>query len=339
MRLWFVILATLSAGVWGYSKPKFKQFYPKYEYFFDAAAQRCQPEIRAYQLSIRTPVCDAPCACAIDCLLSNTTASIQANMASASVILGLTPAILVFVGPTVSEMATISTWSPLLGLMLVMASPAVNIQRVFSGNNVSDLIHEPVSVTYSSWHNWLRQRGKLTVYATKLTKFILVLGALVNTVENSIRLELRTVPSFRCGVVGLPIAWSLLGISVYLFAAVGVRMRGQSRTALKQPKQSHAWEVLGNSQNTIISETLLWVGSKVAIAVMIFGVAVLSSLLLIAASDAVVVLVRYLLSAGICQTVLLSELASLRIAAAQQKKPKKEEVVIHEANKTADAMA
>jgi hypothetical protein len=73
------------------------------------------------------------------------------------------------------------------------------------------------------------------------------------------------------------------------------------------------WKQLVQGEDTRIGECLFWLASLLSIVHMLFGVLVFASLLFIAALDALPVVARYAVSVGICEGILLVELAGMRL--------------------------
>ena len=66
-----------------------------------------------------------------ECLLQNTPEIVRADMAAASVLLGLVPTILGLAGSSTVGIGLVALQYPFLALLLGIASPAVNPLRTF----------------------------------------------------------------------------------------------------------------------------------------------------------------------------------------------------------------
>lgn len=129
--VWVVLVLSFPQPSRAILRLKFQHWFPKYEQHWLEAAASCEQELSNYLHDNRTAECSTPCACAADCLLQNVTSTIQSNFASAQVLLGLVPVILVFFGPTIAEVAALSTYRPLLAVLLALGSPAIKVGRLF----------------------------------------------------------------------------------------------------------------------------------------------------------------------------------------------------------------
>lgn len=303
------MIAACPLLVSAFMKLKFKQFFPTYREYFIDASSNCTVELNNYWHNVGqlSPYL-TPCAHAADCLLNNLPGTIQTNMGSAAVVLGFIPTTLAFFGPSLAEMAAVSLYNPLLAMLLSLASPAVNVQWLFRRDDIIEEIEKPVSLTFRKYQIWLDNHIQLKPVVASL-KWFIAFAALANNVLNSVYLDLRTISGWRCGVLFMPLFWSLFAFVVHIFAMIAVRSRSYS-TATSPLRYS--WRHLPGSHDTWLSECLMWTGSLAATIQMLFGILDLSSLVFISALDALPIAIRYGISAIVCQIVLLSELASLR---------------------------
>lgn len=60
-----------------------------------------------------------------ECMLDAIASDIAANFNSATVVLGLMPTLLVTIGPSIVEMAGLSSYRPLLGFLIALGEPAI----------------------------------------------------------------------------------------------------------------------------------------------------------------------------------------------------------------------
>lgn len=79
-------------------------------------------------------------------------------------------------------------------------------------------------------------------------------------------------------------------------------------------------------QDGSVGEILFWPASLGGIVHMVIGLMVFSSLLFVGALDAIPVLLRYAASAGVCQAILLVELADIRLDLAEPRSDEDERV-------------
>ena len=132
------------------------------------------------------------------------------------------------------------------------------------------------------------------------------LAAIANNVCNSVYLDLRTISGWRCGVLFLPLAWSLSSVLVQVWGMLVVRVRlpgteDGSRSSISNLMKSTNYTHATTGKDTVTSELLLAVASLFAIIQVIFGVFHLSSLVFISAMEALQVFVLYAVSTLVCQ--------------------------------------
>ncbi|KAF2664294.1 hypothetical protein BT63DRAFT_105445 [Microthyrium microscopicum] len=314
--IWLIWLASLffSSPSFAVKRTKFQHWFPEYEQRWTKAVNGpCQQKVTNYILNDRTN-CSAPCACAADCILQNTTASMQSQFALAQVLLGLVPVILAFIGPTIAEVAVLSTYRPVLAILLGIGSPAVNILRAVKNVDVREPLEGSQSAISQAWSKWLANQTVAAQLCMKTVTYLLALGAVYNNIRTSIYTDLRIISGWRCGAVYMPLAWSMLAVIVHGWGMIAIRVRlgTLSLPSLKSAMQSDAFKLISTTEDNSISEALFWVASVCAVVHMTYGVLVLSSLIFIGALEALQVLVLYAVSAVVCQFILLSEIATMK---------------------------
>ena len=307
------ILAIHGTGIQAVLRSKFQHWFPRYEQHWIQASASCHSQLTAYHQGSQTE-CNAPCACAADCLLKDITGTIQSNFASAQVLLGLIPAILVFVGPTIAEVAVLSTYRPLLAVLLTLGSPAISLGRLLGHVDVREPFRRPVSRSYKLWSSWLSRRRVWRRALVRVVVYIGAVGAIANNVQNSVYLDMRTISGWRCGALLMPLWWSLLAGVVHLFGMIAIRVRPGSGFALMKESvvASNLFQRVVEGEDGVLSESLFWFASLCAVVHMVYGVLELSSLVFIDALEALKVFVRYAVSASACQFILLLELMEMR---------------------------
>lgn len=309
---------------------KLQHWFPQYEQRWLQAVPKCQQQLTNYLTNNRTS-CRSPCACAADCFLEDITGTIQSNFASAQVLLGLIPTILVQFGPTIAEMAVLSTYQPFLTVLLAFGSPAVHVTRLF-GNQVDirEPLTRPVPRILEVFAGWLEDghgcqagagpparmwhRNSVFRYVFRVLSYVAALAAIANNVHNSVNLDLRTISGWRCAALLMPFYWSLSAVVVHAFGMLSVRCRVRtSGTATSSAhRRPQAFRELADTSDGVLSELFLWLASLCAIASLVFGTLDLSSLVFISAIEALEVFFRYAASAALCQLVVMVELARLR---------------------------
>lgn len=328
----FILVATLICSVSALpSHQKLQIWFPKYEYHWLRAGTFCKTELNDYWTNNRSR-CWATCACAVDCLLDHTSETIKSNMATANVILGLMPGILVLLGPSVAEMSLLSTRYPLFALLLSFASPAINITHLYRAPaSPQSLLDTTTSISLSKSHTWTKGLPSWGRTVIRVAEYALAGGMLGNTIQTSLYLDYRTVSGWRCSLMYMPLSWALASSLVHLigFAAIRFQVRPSPPKSSNNPTslvisaltwvsrlfvvQFDEWKyVVANGQDGIISEILFFLASAAGILHYIFGVLVFSSLVFVGALDTLPIVARYAASSVVCQAILLFELAGLR---------------------------
>ncbi|KAF2232562.1 hypothetical protein EV356DRAFT_245063 [Viridothelium virens] len=251
-----------------------------------------------------TSQCAHPCSCAADCLLQNITGTMQSNFASAQVLLGLKTAILVYIGPTIAEVAALSTYKPLLAFLLGLGSPAVNFARLFRCIDFREPFVRPLSTSSRVWCTHLARQKIIVRTVVQIFSYVGALLAIANNAYNSVYTDFRTISGWRCSIRLMPLLWSVLAVGVHILGMLAVRVRllDGYRPSIRCAIQSNFYlRAAAAGENTAPSEALLWVASLCSIGHMVFGILVLSSLVFISASEAFQVFAMYAASAGLCR--------------------------------------
>lgn len=147
------------------------------------------------------------------CLLQYTNELVKANMASASVLLGLMPTILGYAGSTLAETNLLAVRRPLLALMLAMGSPSVPPRRALDHADVPSILE--------------RRKGRHTLNAAcgslasnraiAAMEMFLALAAFANVILTSYELGMKTFLAFQTDIWSLPLVWSLSTAAPHLW--------------------------------------------------------------------------------------------------------------------------
>ncbi|KAL2205791.1 hypothetical protein CC79DRAFT_1369243 [Sarocladium strictum] len=134
---------------------QFKKWYLQYEDSFSSILHdTCQEPYQIYlsrlvnktridwrggaddKIALQQPV--------LECMLAHTSEYIKTSMASAQVLLGLTPTILAFMSPSAQEIALLSNIAerPVLGFMLSLCSPTTHLARLFEYTDPVKLLED-----------------------------------------------------------------------------------------------------------------------------------------------------------------------------------------------------
>lgn len=321
MRLFtFFILSMAFLQAQAYQRHKFDYWLPYYEYIWRERSEACQTDLYIYYANIRKNV-TAPCAAVVDCMLTNVSESVKSNMASADILLGLTPQILGLAGPTVGEMAILSTHSPGFTSLLSLSFPSRSIAGLFVSVDVAGLLSKPVARTTQTYFLWFDKRPAHVRRFIHAISYATAAGAVANNIYTSIYLDLRTASGWRCGVDYLPLAWSISGFLITLVEMLAIRMRVMPGTPQRR-LLSWLWRqdecrlrpsILREAQDGCLTEVLFGIANFCSIVQTVLGTTILAGLLFISFLDALQIIMRYWASVAICSLLLRLELAGLRL--------------------------
>ena len=138
-------------------------------------------------------------------------------MQSATIILGLMPTILAYVGPTVGEMALISSRRPVLAVFLTLGAPAIFATRPFDFNNPRQSLKKDVGTFALS--------KQIPVRAAIMTaaQYLLLSLAVINCLLNSVQLGTSTILSWKCLWPYLQLGWYFMPLVPHFCAALSIR--------------------------------------------------------------------------------------------------------------------
>jgi len=315
MKFLSSFLLFLCSPVFALQRTKFQHWFPQYNHHWVKAAQGpCQQQILAYVQNNRTQ-CHSPCACAADCILQNITGTIQSNFASAQVLLGLIPVTFGLIGPTITEIAVLSTHSPLISILLAIGSPAISVLKPFSKMNVLEPLSAPQSVIFHLGARRIATNSALVRVLIEGLIFAVAFMAIGLNIRTSIYVDMRTISGWRCATLYLPLVWSTLAVFVHGCGMLAMRARlGKLfQIGFGNILRSQSFWLIETSKDCVVSEALFWLSSLFSIGHLTFGILVLSSLMFISALEALQMFSLYAVSAALCKLVLLLKLSSIRL--------------------------
>ncbi|GAB7324086.1 hypothetical protein MBLNU13_g07474t1 [Cladosporium sp. NU13] len=240
--LWAIFLLPLPATA--ILRLKLQRWFLDDSDYWINAASKCEAEITAYLINNRTEVCPTPCSCAADCILSDIPGTLESNYASAQVILGLVPAVLLLIGPSIAEVAAISTRRPLLAVLIALGCPTSYLGRVFRRVDIREpLMLTDRSIIGTTLGGYLTKRysgnatvvdasgmakrchRQVTIHVVDLAMYALALLAISNGMQISIYTDLRTISGWRCGALFMPMVWFLMGIVEHGWGMIAARVQ------------------------------------------------------------------------------------------------------------------
>ena len=308
---------------------QFHDWYPEFSLPFSTILQdNCTKEYDIYLTGKRTNIIDhltggdsdnqlaQP---VVNCILSSTSEFIKSAMASAQVLLGLTPTMLAVLGPSTEETSLLFVVGrrPFLALCLAAGSPAVFPLRSFENKDPLEIL------------KWREDRLRPPMVQGTRERIIMILqyafafGAIANSALVSRQLGISVISNFAPQRTYLVLLWAFLILLIHGFGSFTLMLR--VRTADELDKTGYSWLkrqfVLVNDRHPVklkvVPESywflfLTWFTAMGTICHVIYGTLVFSSLLFISVRDSLLVIARYMVSVICCRVILMYELASLR---------------------------
>lgn len=256
----------------------------------------------------------------VNCILSFTSEFIKSAMASAQVLLGLTPTMLAVLGPSTEETSLLFVVGrrPLLALCLAAGCPAVFPMRSFDNQNPVGLLEEREGRLRPPHVAGAREM------IVMLLQYSLTIMAIANVATLSKELGLQVVCNFAPHLTYLVSLWAFLILIIHTSGAITLMFRVRL-TDDEQPSNRFEWisrqftplSKRGLVRVRLIPESYMftffsWFTAILTVCHVIYGTLVFSSMLFISVRDSLTVIARYMASVIVCRTILMYELASLR---------------------------
>src|SRR5947207_2252295 len=152
--LLFILLQALPLAI--AKNDRYSQWFPFYRNNFTSIVNgECSGPYRDYLDG--TGWLNQQCPYALDCILAATAESIKTNMASAAVVLGLTPTILTMLGCGTAEIGLLSTRRPFLSLCLALGSPSTAPTRTYEYDDAFEILETEEGLPQHSKESHLRK--------------------------------------------------------------------------------------------------------------------------------------------------------------------------------------
>lgn len=256
----------------------------------------------------------------VDCMLENSSEFVKSSMASAQVLLGLTPSILSILGPSMEEVAVLCVVGrrQFLALLIVAGMPAVFPDRAFKLESPTKILHDH--------EGRLRNRtwSILTERLIVLLEYCITIGSIANLAHTCYQLGLRTICNFAPMIPYFPMLWTWIGICIHLVGCWAMHLRIREQRGYRLAPKWHflTGQFLPLTEQTPMRFTvrnesyrsifLSWVASVMVMVHIIFGTLCWSSLIFIGVRDSVKIIARFMVSAILSRGVLMYELGMLR---------------------------
>ena len=210
--LLLLLFLTAPARAWRWDP--FTIFLPVYsDAFAPLWHDSCIPELNTPHSA------SAWCEATLDCVLENSSESVKANMAGASILLGLAPTILGTLAPAVEDLALLGAHRPLLALLLAAGTPALAANNPLGEPNPLAPLHRRRDAVRLGGPA-RRRHPRALATALNVAEYLLAAACAANVVQLSYDLMLRTVVTWSCPNWGWVIGWSSLPAGLCLLAGL-----------------------------------------------------------------------------------------------------------------------
>lgn len=185
------------------------------------------------------------CKSMVTCLLQYTGDFDKADMQSATIILGIMPTILSYIGPTVGEMALISSRRPILAVFLTLGASAVFATRPFDFNSPGESLKKNVG------NFVIHKQIPFMAFIMTAAQYLLLSLAVTNGLLNSWQLGTSTILSWKCLWTYLQLGWNFMPLVPHICAALSLQ--------LSKVRYYTLFLAYGNVQGNCSSLFLSWI--------------------------------------------------------------------------------
>lgn len=208
---------------------RFEQFYPQYgSYFSNIRDTYCASEYSNQQANYKNKTdITGPCPQLFDCILQHTSEEVKGNMASATVLLGLMPTILIFLSSSMTETALLARRRPLLAFLLACGSPAVDPIPSFVYPN-------PTEYLRPSQRSLLVGSSRLKfIYRAHIAplvmvgEYLLALGAVAIAVFAAYDAGRRSISAVACTDDYYPQLWLAFNAMVHILSVIALYLQAE----------------------------------------------------------------------------------------------------------------
>lgn len=218
------------------SHDRFQTWYSTYETLFhNISTTVCNDTLQDYLSSSTRHTAAETCDLHMDCLLENTRESVKSTIGSAAIFLSLVPTIMSMLGPSLVQLALLSTRRPLLSFLLSVGSSEFYLSGLFRIESSQELL----SLSHGE-RLFPRIKGHKAILIS-VVEYVLAGGALANVVHNSWRLGHSTILNFICNAWYFPLVWTLMLPGIFLlvtipfqFSAIAKEIRRRSHHRQKE---------------------------------------------------------------------------------------------------------
>lgn len=301
-----------------------------FDHFFPKEADRYHQIIRdnctaAYLAYKAQPVTWQSCQGVLSCILDHTTEIKKAQLGTTSLILGLTPTILSWLGNDVFEMSLLSSQRPMLSILLSIGAPVFSPTYLFPQWRPSDVL-DARPLAFKTPQGVRQHRAFIS-----LVQYLLAIGAIANLTHVGYLMSYMAVTlSSGCQNRYFGTLWIYISTAVHITGYLAFRSRGSwiSHTPLDednkqarfysfvrtevQPCISHDARVLKWGHETALGLFLVNMTTLLVVGHVVWGTIILGSTTLVDPVDAVMLIGRFVASTVVCKGILMFELAGVR---------------------------
>ena len=323
---------------------KFTEWYDRFAPTLNEVSTTvCNLSLRAYRGDMEARLTLGPvngyCWVHTNCILETIPERVKASFSGTSILLGLAPTTLSVLGPSAAEIALLSLHRPFICLLLSLGAPAIYPGRFLMWDNPIRA-HAPQTGAFV-----ILPVPKPWAIFTSLLQYTVVAGAGANTMQAAYRIGVQSVSSWSCETSYWPMVWILLALVIHFTASMSLRasikrknfyittpagdLEGAATTENKESwKQSgfiprlidevtisanQKWRLSDKYDVRIgpLAVSLQHVGAFLSVAHLVFGTLLFSSLLFISVGEAMILILRFIVSATVCRVILQFEVGGI----------------------------
>lgn len=307
----------------------YQEWYPDFgEYFLTVLQTQCTQAYNDYITKNVTIPCNEPVLATclnsgvINCILSNTSPSVNANLAATSVLLGLLPTILLQTGATLPQYTYLIARRPFLGILLAMSTAPVSTVQTQD-------YAQPNRILASSSSALHPPRSSLQRYLVLALEYALAMGAVSNLMVMLWQFSTRSTLAWAQRFTNGGTVWITLALLLHILSCIALRLRirvarissRSERNGLSnlvsyiRQEFTLSCEPLDHTTIRFVAKpeswlfvVLTWFVSTTAVFHLIFGTVLLAGLLFISVKDAIIIGIRFLASTIVARLILMYEL-------------------------------
>lgn len=338
---WGLILPALLASIAHAGPPtsQFDNFFPGWRSDNNNILKyECHEELARYKSNERRPGSGQASLVnrVLDCILDAYMESHKAEMASAAVVLGLTPTLLQGIGSTVAETSLVGLRRPLLSALLALGSQVPKAGELSDGSLAGFVANtaqqHPLNPAVLDWDS-LPTFSHLPL---AILEYLAVAAAVGNIVHLTYTFGVHAVVVFAAATVYVPALWAgfavVLQIAAIAIIHIRVRMMvpkaSSSRGANSllsivrdefTPSAFHMTKTLSwrGGRRSLLFRFLAWCLSIGILIQVLLGTLILSSILFFSVVDALSIVARYVVSGIVCRAVVRLELDGMKASLAK----------------------